>query len=66
MILFDEYGGKTKRGNPFRVQIWQNHHGAFEGHVFLLCNRRIFSTYDQSSRRTAEKLAIKRAEKAGY
>ena len=65
MILLDEYAGKTKRGSLFKMQVWQNHHGAFEGHVFLR-NRRIFSTYDQTSRRTAEKLAVKRAEKAGY
>jgi hypothetical protein len=65
MILLDEYVGKTKRGSLFKMQVWQNHHGAFEGHVFLR-NHRIFSTYDQTSRRTAEKLAIKRAEKAGY
>ena len=66
MILLDEYGGKTKRGNPFRMQVWQNHHGAFEGHVFLLSSRKIFSVYDQSYRRTAIRLAIQRAEKAGY
>jgi len=66
MILLDEYTGKTKRGAPFRMQVWQNHHGAFEGHVFLLASRRIFSTYDQSYRKVAQKLAIERAEKAGY
>jgi len=66
MILLDEYSGKTKHGSHFRMQVWMNHHGAFEGHVFILRNRRIFSTYDQTVRRTAEKVAIRRAEKAGY
>lgn len=66
MILLDEYTGKTKRGAPFRMQVWENHHGAYEGHVFLLASRRIFSTYDQRYRRAAQEMAIKRAEKAGY
>lgn len=66
MLLLDEYTGKTKRGTPFRMQVWENHHRAFEGHVFLLASRRIFSTYDQTNRRVAQQLAIKRAEKPGY
>jgi hypothetical protein len=66
VILVDEHEGKTKRGTPFKMQVWQNHHGAFEGHVFLAQDANIFSSYDQVARKVAEKLAIRRAESASH
>jgi hypothetical protein len=66
MILLDEYGGKTKRGNRFRMQVWQKRGRTFESHLLVIRDRLIFSAYDQTDRETAERLAVKRAERVGY
>lgn len=70
MILLAEYEDKTERGTPCRVQIEQNHHGAFEAHVFIRSAPagaiRIFASYDQEERTKAERLAFERAAVEGF
>ena len=65
MVLIGESVALTYGKKPCRLQIWKNHHEAYEGHVFT-ADSKIFSSYDQESQDVAVSVAMERAEKEGY
>jgi hypothetical protein len=66
MKLIGQITKQTKQKHPYILQVWQNHHGAFEAHIFMAVDNRIFSTYDRRTKSEAIRDALKRAEEAGY
>ena len=66
MELIEEYDCFTLGHKPCDVQIWRNHHGGYECHVFVREDATIFSSYDQEDRDTAVRRAFERAHQAGY
>ena len=65
MVLIGESVALTHGGKPCKIQIWKNHHEAYEGHVFTTDNK-IFSSYDQEDQDLAMGVALARAQKEGY
>jgi hypothetical protein len=68
MKLIQEWESKTKRGNPCRVTVRQNHHGYYEALILIRegLQGQYFSCYDQKDQEEAVAVALARADEAGY